>query len=190
MARTITYEGYTIQSTPHEIAGEKWRLHIRITGNDHRGVRTSNFPAQVLYTSEQEADIHGITFGQRVIDGKVEGLSVMDLKPEDRRATPRFRVQFRTTFSVSPKPEATGILLDLSAGGCRIESPLTPEPGFSLELRIHVPDIEWPLMIEGASVQWVSGHMFGLGFVRLREAERERLRQVIERLAGDEDRGD
>ena len=40
MARTITYEGYTIQSTPHEIAGEKWRLHIRITGNDHRGVRS------------------------------------------------------------------------------------------------------------------------------------------------------
>ena len=63
----------------------------------------------------------------------------MDLKPEDRRATPRFRVQFRTTFSASLKLERTGILLDLSAGGCRIESPLTPEPGFSLELRIYVP---------------------------------------------------
>lgn len=82
--------------------GGKWRLHICISGNDHRGVRTSEFPAESLYASEQEADIHGIAFGQRVVDGKVEALSVMDLKPKDRRATPMFRVQFRTTFSVSP----------------------------------------------------------------------------------------
>ena len=88
-----------------------------------------NFPAEVLCASEQEADIHGIAYGQRIIDGKVKGLSMMDLKPEDRRATPRFRVQFRTTFSASPNLEGTGILLDLSAGGCRIESTLTPEPG-------------------------------------------------------------
>lgn len=187
MARTITHQGYTIQSTPHKTDGGKWRLHIRISRKDHRGARTKEFPAQVLCASEQEADTHGIAYGQRIIDGKVKGLSVMDLKPDDRRATPRFRVQFRTTFSVSPNLEGTGILLDLSAGGCRIESMLTPEPGISLELRIYVPDIEWPLMIEKASVQWVNGHTFGLGFVRLREAERERLRQVIGRLAADQE---
>lgn len=185
MARTITYEGYTIQSTPHETDGEKWRLHICISRNDHRGVRTSEFSAEGLYATEQEADIHGVAYGQRVIDGKVEGLSVMDLKPEDRRATPRFRVQFRTTFSASPKLEGTGIMLNLSAGGCRIEGLLTPEPGLSLELRIYVPDIEWPLMIEGSGVQWVNGHTSGLDFVRLRDSERERLRQVIERLTAD-----
>lgn len=185
IARTITHEGYTIQSTPNETDEGKWRLHICISRKDHRGVRTSEFPAQVLCASVQEADVHGIAFGQRIIDGKVKGMSVMDLKSEDRRATPRFRVQFRTTFSTSAKLEGTGILLDLSAGGCRIESPLTPETGFSMELRIHVPDIEWPLMIEGANVQWVSGRTFGLGFVRLREPERERLRLVIERLTAD-----
>ena len=190
MARTITYEGYTIQSSPHKTDGKKWRLHIRISREDHRGARTNEFPAQVLCASEEEADIHGIAFGQRIIDGKVKGMSVMDLKPEDRRATPRFRVQFRTTFSASPKLEGTGILLDFSAGGCRIESMLTPEPGISLELRIYVPDIEWPLMIEGASVQWMNGHTFGLGFVRLREAERERLRQVIEGLAASDEKAD
>ena len=99
MARTIIYEGYTIQSTPHQTDGEKWRLHICISGKDPRGARTREFPAEGLYASEQEADIHGITFGQRVIDGKVDGLSVTDLKPEDRRASrgfgynsaPRFR---------------------------------------------------------------------------------------------------
>ena len=88
MARTITHEGYTIQSASHETDGDKWRLHIRISQQDHQGVRTSEFPAQVLCASEQEADIHGIAFGQRIIDGKVKGMSVMDLKPEERGAAP------------------------------------------------------------------------------------------------------
>ena len=33
-------------------------------------------------------------------------------------------------------------MLDLSTGGCRIESPVTVEPGLSLELRIYAPDID------------------------------------------------
>ena len=111
----------------------------------------------------------GSTFGQRLIDGKVEGQSVMDMKTPDRRATPRFRVQFRSTLSASTKLEGTGIMLDLSMGGCRIESPVTVEPGLSLKLRIYVPDVDWPLMIEAASVQWVSGQIFGLAFIRITE---------------------
>lgn len=162
MEKTVEYQGYTIQSTPHHLAdGKKWQLRIFISVDDHRGVKTREFLADVLYATEQEADIHGIAFGQRLIDGKVEGRSVMDMKTVDRRATPRLRVQFRTTFSDSTKLEGTGIILDLSTGGCRIESPVTVEPGVSLELRIYAPDIEWPLMVEAASVQWVSGQIFG-----------------------------
>ena len=112
----------------------------------------------------------------------MEGQSVMDMKTEDRRATPRLRVQFRTTFSASSKLEGTGIILDLSTGGCRIESPVTVEPGMSLELRIYAPDIEWPLMVEAASVQWVSGQIFGLAFFRITETEHQRLGQVISAL--------
>jgi hypothetical protein len=56
-----------------------------------------------------------------------------------------------------------------------------------MEVRIHVPDLEWPLMIDGATVQWVRGQTFGLCFMQVRETERERLRQVIERLAADEE---
>jgi hypothetical protein len=112
----------------------------------------------------------------------------MDMKTEDRRSTPRFRVQFRTTFSAASKLEGTGIMLDLSMGGCRIESPVTIEPGMSLELRIHAPDIEWPLMIEAAGVQWVSGQTFGLAFLRITEPEQQRLGQVINDLT--EEMGD
>jgi hypothetical protein len=183
MGKTVEYQGYTIESAPHPLGdGEKWRLHILISVDDSRGVRTREFSAEVVYATEQEADIHGIAFGQRLIDGKVEGQSVMDMKTEDRRATPRLRVQFRTTFSASSTLEGTGIILDLSSGGCRIESPVTVEPGVSLELRIYAPDVEWPLMIEAASVQWVSGQTFGLAFFRITETEHQRLGQVISGL--------
>jgi hypothetical protein len=61
-------------------------------------------------------------------------------------------------------------------------SPITVEAGMSLELRIHAPDLEWPLMVETASVQWVSGQTFGLAFFRIREPELDRLGQVIRDL--------
>lgn len=187
MEKTVEYQGYTIESAPQRLADdEKWGLRIFISVDDHRGVRTREFSADVVYATEHEADIHGIAYGQRLIDGKVEGRSVTDMKTTDRRMTPRLRVQFRTTFSASSKLEGTGIMLDLSTGGCRIESPVTVEPGVSLELRIFAPDVEWPLMVEAASVQWVSGQTFGLAFFRITESEHKRLEQVIDDLMKDE----
>ena len=95
---------------------------------------------------------------------------------------PRLRVQFRTTFAGASNLEGAGNMLDLSPGGCRIESPVTLVPGFSVELRIHVPDLDGPIMIDRASVQWVSGLMFGVAFLRLKEDERQRLEQLIQHL--------
>lgn len=184
MERTVEYQGYKIQSAPqYQTDWKKWRLRIFISVEDSRGVRTREFSGDLLYETEQVADIHGIGFGQLLIDGKVEGRSVRDMKTTtDRRATPRLRVQFRTTFSASSKLEGTGIMLDLSTGGCRIDSPVTVEPGLSLELRIYAPDVEWPLMVEAASVQWVSGQTFGLAFSRITETEHQRLGLVISDL--------
>lgn len=183
MGKTVGYQGYTIQSAPRLMAdGGKWGLHIIISVEHPHAVKMREFSAEVLYASEHEADIHGIAFGQRLIDGKVDGRSVVDLKMPDRRATPRFRVQFRATFSGPTKLEGTGIMLDLSTGGCRVESPVPLAPGVTLELRIYVPDQEWPLMVEGASVQWISGQVCGLAFFQMRDSERQRLGQVITTL--------
>jgi len=192
MAKTVEYEGYTIQSAPHQpVDSERWQLRIFISVDDTHGVRTREFSSEFLYATEQETDIHGIAFGQRLIDGKVEGQSVVDMKTEDRRATPRLRVQFRTTFSSSTKKEGAGVMLDLSSGGCRVESPIPVEPGLVLELRIYAPDVEWPLMIEAANVQWVSGRTFGLAFFRITETEQQRLGQMIDHLLeGGEERAD
>lgn len=186
MGKILEYRGYTIQSSPQQLAdGEKWQLCIFVSVDNHQGVKAREFSVDVVYATEQEADIHGIAFGQRLIDGKVEGQSVIDMKTVDRRATPRLRVQFRTTFSNSTKKEGLGAMLDLSSGGCRIESPVSVEPGELLELRIYAPDVEWPLMIEAASVQWVSGQTFGLAFFRITETEQQRLGQVIKDLMED-----
>jgi hypothetical protein len=191
MAKTVEYEGYTIQSAPqYQTDSEQWRLRIVISFKDHQGVRTREFSPDGVYATEQEADLHGATFGQRLIDGKVEGQSVMDMRTENRRAMPRLRVQFRTTFSSSTMMEGTGVMLDLSTGGCRIESPFLMVPGFSVELRIHVPDLDWPLMIDAASVQWVKGETFGLAFLRMTETEHQRLEQVISDLLEDESTAD
>jgi hypothetical protein len=183
MGKTVEYQGYTIQSTPHyEIDWKKWRLCIVVSAEDFLGVRTREFSSEILYTTEQEADIHGIAFGQRLIDGKVIGRSVADMKTTDRRVMPRLHVQFRTTFSDFRNLEGVGTMLDLSLGGCRIESPLIVELGLSLELRIHAPDIQWPLMVNAASVQWVSGQTFGLAFFWITDAEKQRLGRIINDL--------
>jgi hypothetical protein len=51
-----------------------------------------------------------------------------------------------------------------------------------LELRIYVPNTESPLMIESAHVQWISGQTFGLAFIRITEAEQQRLAQLVHDL--------
>jgi len=56
-----------------------------------------------------------------------------------------------------------------------IETPVTVEKYVSLELQIIAPHIGLSLVIEGATVQWVSGQTFGLAFFRMTETERQRL---------------
>lgn len=111
--------------------------------------------------------------------GKAEGRSVMNLKAEDQRTGPRVGVQFRAMLSGSVQSEGTGIILDLSRSGCRLESPLLMLPGLSLELRIAVPGLEWALTIDGADVQWADEETAGLAFVRMRETEQQRLDHVV-----------
>jgi hypothetical protein len=116
------------------------------------------------------------------IDEKVEHRSVMNLKVEEQRTEPRISVRFHALVSGSVESEGTGILLDLSRSGCRLESQLLMLPGLSLELRLAVPGLEWALTIDGADVQWTDEDRAGLAFVRIRETERQRLDDVMTNL--------
>ena len=106
---------------------------------------------------------------------------------EDRRSTPRFEAEFRTLVSdKSGINDEVGVLLDLSLSGCHVRVPIMVYPTLVMELRIYAPDLDRPIFIEKAVVQWVKGDMFGLQFLMLQEAELIRLGGLIARMTEDE----
>lgn len=99
----------------------------------------------------------------------------------ERRLQPRFSAQFRSTFSKNQE-ERQGRTFDLSIGGCKIESETSVISGAKFECRLHIPDLDWPLRIDEATVRWVEGKTFGLAFTRMRPEEKMKLKQIVERL--------
>ena len=117
----------------------------------------------------------------KLTKGRPQSANLLLTEGSDRGDMPRFRVQFRTiASSVSTVIEQEGVAFDLSLRGCRVEAPIALQKLLLMELRIFVPDLDWPIMVEGAVVQWVKGNIFSLLFVRLRQTEEERLIQVID----------
>jgi hypothetical protein len=99
----------------------------------------------------------------------------------EKRQQPRFTAQFRSTFSGGQR-EGQGKTLDLSDGGCRIETDQPVVAGAAFECRIYAPGLNWPLRIEEAQVRWVKGKTFGLQFVSMQPEERAKLQEVIANL--------
>ena len=99
----------------------------------------------------------------------------------EKREQPRFTSQFRSTIS-DGQGEGQGRTLDLSVGGCMIETDLPVIVGASFECRIYVPGLDWPLRIDEAQVRWVKGNTFGIQFVKVKPDEEEKLKQVIDSL--------
>lgn len=77
MSQNAPYKQYIIRSTPTQLRDSmQWTLAIAIYW-EHNGLVTMRpFSTEHTYQTEEEADLHGITFGQRIIDGQVSGLSV------------------------------------------------------------------------------------------------------------------
>ena len=102
----------------------------------------------------------------------------------EKRLHPRFTAQFRSTFSGGQR-EGQGKTLDLSDGGCRIESDAPVIPNAAFECRIYAPGLSWPLRIDEAQVRWVKGNIFGLEFTEMHPDERVKLKQLISNLKAD-----
>ena len=105
--------------------------------------------------------------------------------PQDRREQPRFTAQFRSSLS-GRQQEGQGRTLDVSEGGCRIESDLKVEQGATFECRLHIPGLDWPLRIEEATVRWTDGRVFGVAFTRISPQELEKLKAVLGDLRREE----
>ncbi|HXX76426.1 MAG TPA: PilZ domain-containing protein [Nitrospiraceae bacterium] len=99
----------------------------------------------------------------------------------EKRAQPRFTAQFRSTFSGGQR-EGNGRTLDLSSGGCRIETDIPVVIGAAFECRIYAPSLDWPLRVDEAQVRWVRGNTFGVAFVKMRTEERAKLNNLVKAL--------
>jgi hypothetical protein len=75
--KAVRYQGYTIRSYPRRLTnGEEWTIKISISWQIGGLTTVKEYSADSPFTSEREADIHGITFGQRIVDNKIPGLSL------------------------------------------------------------------------------------------------------------------
>lgn len=77
VAKRIQYKTYAIKSAPTQVLSSgKWEVHISILWELGGIVSMRSFSAVGLYDTEEEADLHGLAYGQRIIDGKVPGETV------------------------------------------------------------------------------------------------------------------
>ena len=87
------------------------------------------------------------------------------------RQSPRMTVRFETRLSGAATGD--GIVYNLSADGCQIESPLSILVGMKLTVVMDI-DRE-PLAIDLAAVRWANPPYFGVEFLVLRPQEQARL---------------
>lgn len=75
---------------------------------------------------------------------------------------------------------AEGILFDLSATGCRMQSNVDLTQGSYLALHIDAPETESPLAVEVSIVRWHKDNQFGIEFLRYAQGVRERVSDLVE----------
>jgi len=77
MSRTVQYQKHSIKSAPQLLRHEsRWQAKISIWWEAHGAVTFKSFTFDLKYQTEKEADIHGIAFGQQIIDGNVPNISL------------------------------------------------------------------------------------------------------------------
>ena len=88
----------------------------------------------------------------------------------ERRASPRIAVVFAAAFSAD-HARGQGTLVDLSLGGCLIETGHPPAAGTLLAVKLFAPDEKTPLEAT-ASVHWADGKRMGIKFLRVQSQDR------------------
>jgi PilZ domain len=108
--------------------------------------------------------------------------------PQERRRHARYRVDFPATFS-NERTSGFGMIADVSAGGCRVESNLPIAPGDVGQLLIELPDCTAPLKVSQALVRWVREQEYGLEFIRMEPDDEGWLNRLIGHISVGEEVG-
>ena len=94
------------------------------------------------------------------------------------RSTVPCRVDFRI-LSAESLTEQTGRLESLWATGCTILTTHHPAADAVLELRIYLPDGEWPLRVDRAQITWGHWDLFTVEFASLPTRDQQRLKTYL-----------
>ena len=92
----------------------------------------------------------------------------------------RIAVEFPASLSALTF-RGTGIVLDISLTGCRIQSQMAIKKDDLLGLLIEVPGCDKPLYVNQAGVRWTSNEEFGLEFRQMELNDRQWLHELVER---------
>ena len=77
---TARYKEFEIQAVPYKLLEpEEWTIKVLIVKHTGDAQVTRPFSASNSFPTEEEAVQRCFEFGKRIIDGEVEGLSVLDL---------------------------------------------------------------------------------------------------------------
>ena len=102
---------------------------------------------------------------------------------KERKIRKARRVELRCILGfTSGEVEGDATITNISTSGCRAESDINMAEGLDVHVMIQLPDQSPPVKVERASVRWVSGRAFGLGFILFFPSERARLRSFIEKI--------
>jgi hypothetical protein len=72
-----------------------------------------------------------------------------------------------------------GRTIDVTLPGCMLETSSHLDLGQYVQLRVFLPDQEYPLEVELAAVRWIEGKRAGLEFIRTSDEEYVRLVRFI-----------
>ena len=93
----------------------------------------------------------------------------------------RAAVKYPVTFVVS-RITQQGMITEIALGGCSLEVNVVLALGAKLKLDIFVSEKEPPIVVAQAVVRSVRPIGFGIQFMEIHDAEKERLGRVLERL--------
>ena len=96
----------------------------------------------------------------------------------DKRRHPRYPVDYPGSF-LGNGLNSPGVILNLSTAGCRCSCQGLIRQEAFLRVVIDVPRYLVPIQIDRAIVRWSIGNAFGLEFVGMSFAEKQRLEMLI-----------
>lgn len=100
----------------------------------------------------------------------------------DLRRHQRFPVRLQSVVSGSSRVQWAGTVLNLSKGGCLIQTDAKVYSGMYISLRLEIPGEVSPIMVARAAVRWNRNNEIGVGFMSVEPPHKDRLEQMMERL--------